>query len=150
MTTSTASTQTYDIHHDLIISAPASNVFNAITQPEHLVNWWPLQCSGKPEEGAEYNFYFEPEYNWYGKVSQVVLNKLFFIKMTKAEPDWNPTSFGFELQEYDKGVNLRFRHTGWPQCNAHFRRSSFCWALLLQGLKDYVEKGKVIPFEERA
>ena len=142
--------QAFDIHHDLTITAPVSKVFDAITQPTHLVNWWPLKCTGKAEEGAEYNFYFEPEYDWCGLVSRVIPNKSFFIKMTKADPDWDPTSFGFELQVSGDNVAVRFSHTGWPQCNAHFRRSSFCWALLLQGLKDYVEKGKVVPFEERA
>ncbi|MEQ8573885.1 MAG: SRPBCC domain-containing protein, partial [Fulvivirga sp.] len=73
----------------------------------------------------------------------------FHIKMTDADEDWNPTSFGFDLTELEGGVDVKFWHVGWPECNHHFRRSSYCWAILLQGLKNYIEKGIIIPFEER-
>jgi hypothetical protein len=69
--------------------------------------------------------------------------------MTVSDQDWDPTSFGFDLFEIEEGIQLRFYHIDWPQCNAHFRRSSFCWAMLLNGLKNYVEKGIIVPFEER-
>jgi len=60
------------------------------------------------------------------------------------------TSFGFDFENGGKNVRLKFWHKGWPECNAHYRYSSFCWAILLKGLKDYVENDVVIPFEERS
>ena len=99
--------------------------------------------------GGEYNFYFGPEYDWYGRVIAADPGKSFHLKMTKSDSDWNTTSFGFDLEASGGGVLLKFRHTGWPECNPHFRRSSFCWALLLNGLKNYLEKGIIMPFEER-
>jgi uncharacterized protein YndB with AHSA1/START domain len=137
------------IYHDLTISTSAENVFEAITQPDHLGNWWPKKCSGKPKIGEIYNFYFTPEYDWYGQVVKCVHNKAFHIKMTKSDPDWDLTSFGFDLEDVEDLVKVKFWHKGWPECNAHFRRSSFCWAMLLNGLKNYVEKGIILPFEER-
>ena len=77
-------------------------------------------------------------------------NKSFHIQMTDADEDWNPTTFGFDLRETEQGVWLEFWHKNWPELNHHFRRSSCCWAILLKGLKDYVEKGIIVPFEERA
>ncbi len=139
----------HTIKHDLTISAPISRVFATITNPEHLENWWPLRCSGSPETGSEYNFFFTEEYDWYGKVTKVEENHSFHIAMTRSTPDWDPTSFGFDLEQEGEAVQLRFWHTGWPECNAHFRRSSFCWAMLLNGLKNYAEKGIIIPFDER-
>ena len=69
--------------------------------------------------------------------------------MTHADPDWDNTVFGYEFVQKESSVLVQFSHIGWPKCNAHFRRSSFCWAMLLNGMKNYVEKGIIVPFEER-
>lgn len=140
----------FGIYHDLEINAPIGKTFSAVTEPEHLINWWPLKCTGKPKIKAEYNFYFGPKYNWYGKVDKIEMNKSFHIKMTKSDLDWNATTFGFDLNKNNESVLLQFTHLGWPKRNSHFRIASFCWAMLLIGLKDYVEKGIVIPFERRS
>lgn len=142
-------TTNHSIYHDFVIAANTNTIFNAITLPEHLVNWWPLKCKGSPVLDKEYNFFFGPQYNWYGKVIKVEENKSFYIKITKADDDWNPTTFGFDLIQQENYVKVKFSHTGWPHCNDEFRQSSFCWAMLLQGLKNYVEKGIIIPFQER-
>lgn len=140
---------THSIHHDLVIKAPINKIFQVITEPEHLINWWPLKCTGIPKENEDYNFFFSSEYNWYGKVTNSEKNKSFYIKMTKSDADWNPTSFGFDLEQKKDNVQIKFWHVGWPECNAHFRKSSFCWAMLLNGLKNYVEKGIIVPFKDR-
>lgn len=137
------------IYHDLVIHAPIQKIFRSITEPPHLENWWPLRCSGSPQPDQEYNFYFAPEFDWHGKVSKVVENQTFHIKMTDSDPDWNPTTFGFDLEPAKNGVIVHFFHKGWPECNAHFRTSSYCWAILLNSLKNYIEKGVIIPFDER-
>lgn len=139
----------FSIYHNLLIKAPAEKVFDAVTLPGHLNNWWPLKSSGVPELGSAYNFNFTDQYDWYGKVSEVTKNQSFFIKMTESGDDWKPTTFGFVLEQKENGTYLRFSHTGWPEDNDHLKHSSFCWAMLLNGLKNYVEKGIVIPFEER-
>lgn len=137
------------IYHDVYIKSTKKKIFAAVSEPNHLNNWWTLKCSGTPKKGAEYNFYFAPEYDWLGEVIKCEADHNFHIKMTKADPDWDPSSFGFDLEEVEDGVRLKFWHTGWSTCNHHFRRSSFCWAILLSGLKNYLEKGVVVPFEER-
>lgn len=141
--------ETFGIYHDLIINTSAENVFQAISEPEQLVNWWPLTCTGKPEKGAKYNFFFGEPYNWFGTVDQCFTNEFFSIKMTKADSDWDPTTFSFKLSEENGKTLLQFSHTNWQARNSHFRIASFCWAMLLKGLKDYIEKGVIIPFEER-
>ena len=141
----------FNIYHDLVIKSTLKEVFDAVSKPEHLNNWWTLKCTGTPELNAEYNFYFAPEYDWYGKVITCQPNHAFYIKMKKTnDEDWNPTTFGFNLEKIEEGVQVRFFHIDWPLCNHHFRHSSFCWALLLNGLKNYLEKGVVIPFKDRS
>lgn len=139
----------YSIYHDLPIAVTPQRVFAAVSEPRHLENWWPLRCGGHAEIGASYNFFFAPEYDWHGRVSQCEPPHHFHIEMTDADADWTPTSFGFDIIATEGGSQLRFSHIGWPERNDHFRRSSYCWAILLKGLKDYLESGKIIPFEER-
>ena len=151
MSTFSESKNSYGIYHDLTINSSIEKVYGAVSEPEHLVNWWPLKCKGEPKLGSEYNFYFTPEYDWYGKVIDFKPKQSFHIKMTKSDLDWNSTIFGFDMEDNNKdSVNLRFFHIGWPKCNSHYRIASFCWAMLLKGLKDYVEKGIILPFEERS
>jgi uncharacterized protein YndB with AHSA1/START domain len=142
-------TETFSIYHDVQIKATAAEVFDAISNPDKLINWWPLKCSGKSQMGATYNFYFDPEYDWLAEVVKCETNLTIHYKMMKADKDWSPTSFGFDLEQKQNAILAKFWHTGWPECNDHFRRSSFCWALLLNGLKNYVEHGIIIPFEDR-
>ena len=139
----------FAIHHDLFIKVDASKVYEAVSDPSHLINWWPLKCTGKATDGASYNFYFTPKYNWYGVVTKSEANRHCHIKMTRSDEDWNGTSFGFDLEGISEGTQVKFWHVGWPACNHHFRRSSYCWAILLKGLKDYLERGIIVPFEER-
>ncbi|CAM1345248.1 SRPBCC family protein [Tenacibaculum amylolyticum] len=137
------------IYHNVPINASVEKVFKAISAPEELEKWWPQKCIGIPELGAVYNFYFGEAYNWYGEVIEYKENVSFYIKMTKSDKDWNPTTFGFDLQMKGGETYLQFFHKDWPEINTHFKHSSFCWAMLLNGLKNYLEKGIIIPFSKR-
>jgi uncharacterized protein YndB with AHSA1/START domain len=142
--------ESYSIFHDLEILASRSEIFQAITSPAMLEKWWPLRCSGVPKIGESYNLYFTSEYDWWGEVIEYEKDTKFRISMTKSDSDWNPTNFGFELVEARSGVvRVEFSHLGWPEINEHFRRSSYCWALLLKGLQNYLEEGIILPFEMR-
>ncbi|WP_281542762.1 SRPBCC family protein [Maribacter aestuarii] len=139
----------FSIYHNLTILSAPQKVFEAITHPEHLNHWWTKKCSGIPREGEIYNFFFTAEYDWYSEVVKCKTNEQFYISMTESDADWDSTTFGFDLKAISDGTQLNFSHRGWPQCNEHFKRSSYCWAILLLGLKSYVEKGIIVPFEER-
>ena len=69
--------------------------------------------------------------------------------MTASDKDWNETTFGFDLADTEQGVLQKFSHINWPEINHYFKFSSFCWAMLLNGLKNYFETGAVIPFNDR-
>ena len=62
----------YNIYHDLEIAASAYEVYEAVSQPVHLVNWWPEKCTGSPKTGEMYNFQFTEAYNWFGKVTKAI------------------------------------------------------------------------------
>lgn len=137
------------IYHDMTIDVTKSKVFEALTNPNLLVDWWPLKCTGKPQVGEMYNLFFGNEYDWYGRVIECKDDTLFKIKMTQSDDDWNDTIFGFKLSEHNSNTRLSFSHVGWKNCNREFRNTSFCWAILLKGLKNYLENNTVVPFELR-
>jgi len=139
-----------EILHDLWITSSASEVFEALSTPAQLEKWWPLQCTGEQRVGGKYNFIFEEPYDWWGEVASYEPDQSFYIKMTKSDADWDPTTFGFDLYPDKDKVWLQFCHRGWQTTERHFRHSSYCWAVLLYGLKRYLEEGHVVPFEKRA
>lgn len=139
----------YAIYHDVFIKSTKEKVFEAVSDSKKMIHWWPQKCSGEAKNDCIYNLFFTQEYDWYGKATNVKINESFYVKMTEADADWDPTTFGYEIDVVAGGINLRFSHVGWPECNHHYRRSSYCWAILLKGLKDYLEVGTIVPFEKR-
>lgn len=139
----------HSIYFNFIINASKQRVYNAVSEPGQLEKWWPLKCSGIPKEGEVYNFNFTDDYDWYAKVVSCKRDDHINYKLTKSDNNWDSTTFGFLLKEKENGTCLNFFHKDWPECNNHFKHSSFCWAMLLKGLKDYLEKGTVIPFKAR-
>lgn len=138
-----------DIFHDFPINAPAQKVFQTVSTPAGLDAWWTKHSSGVPETGSEYDLWFGPEYSWRAVVSQCVAGRVFEFRITRSDDDWQGTLVGFSLDESDGVTQVRFHHTGWRETNAHFRISSFCWAMYLRLLKRYVEMGEVVSYEKR-
>ena len=142
--------QSYNIYHNFEVKSDARRVFEAFSEPKHLVHWWPQKCEGTPQLGGVYNLFFTEEYDWQAEVVRNEPYKSIYFSMLKSDQDWASTTFGIDLEEKADSTYVRFFHKDWPEENDHFKHSSFCWALLLKGLKNYVEKGVIIPFEDRA
>ena len=73
----------------------------------------------------------------------------FALEITGADSDWTGTTVAVSLAELDGGTQVRFAHRGWRDQNAHYRTSSFCWAMYLRVLKRFLEHGEVVPYHER-
>ena len=141
---------TYGLFHDLTIKASLEEVFTAITTSEELDKWWTKESAGQPKVGTTYQFYFAPEYDWQAKVVRCQVNQRIYFEMTQADQDWEETQLRFVLSEANGVTVLRFEHVGWESNNDHFRRTSYCWAIYLHGLKKYLEQGIVIPYDLRS
>lgn len=140
---------THDILHDFPIAAPIERVFHAISTPAECDRWWTLRCEGTPRLGAEYRLDFGESFDWRAVVSELTPPRRFEWTITAADSDWTDTRVGFELSESDGSTLVRFHHRGWREGNAHYRQSSFCWAMYLRLLRRYVEHGEVVPYPER-
>jgi uncharacterized protein YndB with AHSA1/START domain len=138
-----------DIIQDFTIKAPCHNVFEAISSSAGLDTWWTKHSSGTPAEGHEYELSFGPGYDWRAVVSRCNPDKEFELRITSAQEDWLETRVGFLLEEKDGVTTAHFHHTGWPESNEHYQVSCYCWAMYLRLLKRYVERGEVVPYEDR-
>lgn len=139
-----------EINHDVFIYADLPEIFEAISQPDKINQWWTKRCSGEVKLSATYNFYFSNEYNWFGNVHSLEEGKAISWIMTESDEDWNNTVFGFNLVAEEKGkTRVQFSHIGWNTSNEHFKQTSFCWAMYLYLLKKLIENQEVTLFEER-
>lgn len=138
-----------DILQDLPIKAEPSRVFDAISAPNGLNEWWTETCSGSPAIGATYDLGFGPAYQWRATVSRWVPGSLFELTMTTADADWTGSRVGFELLPIAGGTRVKFHHRGWPQENDHFRTSCHCWAMYLRVLRRFLEYGERVPYAVR-
>jgi uncharacterized protein YndB with AHSA1/START domain len=138
-----------DILQDFPIAAPPARVFEAISSPKLIDEWWTLTCTGNPVLGASYHLDFGPTYQWQAEVTKAEPGLAFELTMTGADSDWTGTRVGFELAPSESGTHVRFYHTGWPVENAHFRTSCHCWAMYLRILRRYIEHGESVPYHQR-
>mgnify|MGYP001559407032 CR=1 FL=1 len=138
-----------NIYHEFYINAPVARVFQAVSSPAGLDEWWTKRSSGEPKEGALYELWFAPEFDWRGKVTRCVPNSDFELDVSHANEDWNGTRVGFHLEDRNGSTTLRFYHLNWPEVNEHYRISCYCWAMYLRILRRYLEHGESVPYESR-
>jgi len=137
-----------DIFHDFPIVTSSECVFRAISTSEGLDTWWTKRSSGVPQEGAVYELWFGPEYDWRGKVTRYRPDAEFELEMVRADSDWLGTRVGFRLEPRDRRTWVRFYHTGWPGTNEHYRISCNCWAMYLRVLRRSLEHGESVAYED--
>src|SRR5882672_6008888 len=104
-----------DIIHEFPITANVSRVFDAVSTPAGLDQWWTLRSDGVPSDGALYSLDFGPGYLWRAHVSEVDKQHTFELELVEAMPDWIGTRVRFELMPVDDDhTQLVFTHIGWP------------------------------------
>jgi uncharacterized protein YndB with AHSA1/START domain len=138
-----------DIFHDFPIKASRDRVFHAMSTPQGLDTWWTKRSAGEPREGAQYELWFGPEYDWRAKVTRFVPDTDFELEIVEADSDWLGTRVGFHLESRAGGTWVQFYHKGWPSVNEHYRVSCNCWAMYLRVLRRFLEHGESVPYEDR-
>ena len=131
-----------------IYNAPATKIWNAITDKNEMKQWYFDLLEFKPEVGFEFQFTGgKDENNTYVhlcKITEVVLNK----KLTYSwrYEGYEGNSFvTFELSEAGAKTKLILTHTGLktlPANNPDFAKNNFIegWNHIIgKSLKDYVE-----------
>ena len=88
-----------DILHDFPIFAPARRVFEAVSSPAGLDEWWTLRSTGRPATGERYRLDFGPGYEWAAVVRRCEPDAVFELELVEAMPDWVGTRVAFEHGE---------------------------------------------------
>ena len=128
---------------------PPERVFEAISTPTGLDQWWTKTSAGEPRLCAEYDLVFGPGYGWRAKVTRCEASAELELELVEAHEDWLGTRVGFALAADGDATAVRFRHTGWAHANAHYRHTNYCWAMYLRIMGRAIEHGESVPYEER-
>jgi uncharacterized protein YndB with AHSA1/START domain len=138
-----------NILHEFTIKATPSRIFECMTAPPGLDQWWTHYSSGEPRLGSTYALGFGPEYDWEAKVTRCVKDQEFELELVEASDEWIGTRVGFRLALLGDHTQVSFWHSGWKEETHHFGTSTFCWAMYLRLLRRYLERGETVPYEER-
>jgi uncharacterized protein YndB with AHSA1/START domain len=138
-----------DIINDVVIKAPAKEIFRAVSTPPGLDAWWTKTSTGEAKEGEEFVLGFGPGYDWHARVVTCRPDGAFALEMFDSDPDWDGTRVGFRIETHDGRTRLTFSHTGWPEANEHWRVSCYCWPIYLRLLRRNLEHGELVPYERR-
>ncbi|HTR20709.1 MAG TPA: SRPBCC domain-containing protein [Gemmatimonadales bacterium] len=138
-----------DIILDFPIKAAAARVYQAISTPAGLDQWWTAKSKGEPRVGAEYELWFGPQYDWRAKVTRCRTDAEFELELTRGDKEWVGTRVGFVLRGEGSGTLVKFRHLGWPTESEQWRVSCYCWAMYLRILRRYLEHGETVAYERR-
>jgi uncharacterized protein YndB with AHSA1/START domain len=157
-----------DIHHELLIAAPAEKIYHAITSREGLSAWWTPGANAKPEIGSVARFSFGPDY--FKEMKIVELKPFTWVKWTciAGAGEWVGTAISFQLHSGDKGtlldfhpevlgqmqqqgnfghgVLLVFHHDDWKGYTPMFAECNYTWGQFLRSLKLFCETGKGRPW----
>ena len=138
------------IVHDFPVFARRDDVFAAVSTPEGLDRWWTQTSAGSAGVGDVWTLGFGPDHQWEATVTACVAGFEIEWELTRAQEDWVGTRVALHLDEVGpKHTNVRFRHSGWRTTDAHFRTSSYCWAMYLRILKRAVEHGEDVAYDRR-
>ena len=156
-----------NIHHELIIGASPTKVYNAITGTEGLSAWWTPGAKAEANAGSIARFGFGDGYFKEMEITDLETDRLVKWTCTKGTEEWVGTHLSFELEGADKqtfavshpelkdqlaqqnddeGTLLIFHHNDWKAYTPMFAECSFTWGRFLWSLKLYCETGKGLPW----
>lgn len=138
-----------DIIHLFPVNASPAKVYDTVSSPEGLDQWWTLKSEGRPSRNADYHLYFSEAYSWRAIVAEAKAPNCFELKLTQAEDDWLGSRVRFDIEPKDNMSLVSFRHIGWREENEHFRTSCYCWAMYLRIMKRYIEFGEQVEYGKR-
>lgn len=135
---------------EVMLNAPASRVWNALTNKEEMKKWYFDIAEFKAEPGFEFSFTGGPapdrQYTHLCTIKEIVPNKK-LVHSWKYKGYEGESFVTWEL--FEEGVNktkLRLTHTGletFPASNADFKSDNFDkgWTSIVgTRIKEYVEK----------
>lgn len=144
-----------DYHRQLLLSAPPTVVYRALTTPQGLHDWWTQTCEIATTVGARSTFRFnqtrkvmqieslvpDREVRWHCVEAHIDASWL------AHKDEWVGTHIVFKLSPQDSGqTRLDFAHIGLTPAFACFDVCRDGWDQYLASLQSLVETGQGRPF----
>jgi len=148
------------IEREIHIDAPPEIVFEVVSRPEHLREWWPDEARYEPTPGSQGEIVFGDPAAGGGTVGFTVVNvrppRTFSFRWTHpagaVADEGNSLLVTFELAPSGSGTLLRmtetgFREMGWEVAvlEEQYREHQHGWDFFLPRLAPYVETLGVRP-----
>lgn len=135
-----------EIWHELFFNVSPQKLYEAITDPNKIAQWWTKDVRGTSSLGKSLEFGF-------GGLSQEMLvsdlkpGKLVRWRATeKGLSDWTGTILEFKIFRQGDVTYLHLRHSNWREDAEMYAQCNTDWAFYLLSLREFVEKGKGRPF----
>ncbi|MDB5533841.1 MAG: Aha1 domain protein [Hyphomicrobiales bacterium] len=138
-----------DIMHLLAVKAPADKVYDAITTPDGVRNWWTRTADLATKVGGTGAFRFPH----YGPSSETQVRiddlqrpaRVAWSVLSSFHPEWRDTTIAFDMAENGDATRIAFAHRGFKEANEAYALFTTGWAYYLVSLKRYVEIGEGGP-----
>jgi uncharacterized protein YndB with AHSA1/START domain len=134
-----------EILHKILIKAPKSEVYRALSTVEGLAGWWTKTTGGESAPGKTLEFRFN-QHVVQMRVEALESGNRVVWRCLAATPEWLDTELSFELSEEAGRTTLLFGHRAWKEPTPFLAHCSMKWATFLLSLRDYVESGAGQPF----
>lgn len=131
------------------IDCPEEKIFEALTTSKGLAATWTQVCKVENKVGglAEFGFGDEPLTRF--TITELEPHKKISWHCFESDPEWKGTTVTFEIYKQGSETAVKLIHSGWSAVTEYFRWCNYNWAFFLYSLKQYLEEGKGIPFQER-
>ena len=137
---------TREIWHELFFNVSLHELYEAITDPKKLAQWWTTDVRGTSVPGKYLEFGFGG-FSQEMLVSDLESGKL--VRWTATEKglsDWAGTRLEFKVFRRNDLTYLHLRHSNWKEEAKMYAQCNTDWAFYLLSLREYVETGKGRPF----
>jgi uncharacterized protein YndB with AHSA1/START domain len=133
-----SSPMTGDIHHELLIDAPASTVFEVLIRPDQMERWIANGAAVEPKAGGTYSF------GWMGmKILEIVPDKKLSVSPTydnNGVEEITPHAFTWTLTENNGKTRLTFVHSGFAPDESN-TSANLGWLSYMNRVKSIAEFG---------
>lgn len=135
-----------DLRHYLIINAPVSLVYSAITSQNGLSRWWTDDVKAEPVDDSVAEFNFGEKFQNRMRIMDLQPNRRVEWLVEQGDKEWIGTRIVFRLKAEEGKTHLRFSHLNWLEVTDFFASCNYQWGYYLRSLKLLCETGEGTPF----
>jgi uncharacterized protein YndB with AHSA1/START domain len=134
------------IKHRVGIKSSVQDLWEAITNPAKISNWWSSFASGSAQTGSNLHLTFDGLVTLSFTVIDCVKDRLLHLQNTGGPGAWDTSHLVFELSEDVEQTFLVLKHYNPDSSEDDFQFFMTKWPIFLVSLKSYLETGEGRPY----